>query len=144
MTATRYFTVDSVVQQVQPAASTAAAATTASTTAADSSGAATPSPGRGGIVQVEAGDNRDSDQTVTATAPPPSPLRSPTSVHHLPVSTEMHAASWCVTLTLVTYEGPIVKAPENSNILYPILNNYVVLKTCKVTTVLLLKLSRLL
>jgi len=84
MTATRYFTVDSVVQPVQPVASTAA------TTTADSSNAA-PSAGRGGIVQVVDGYNRDNGQIATTTASS-SPLQStedhcPTSVHHFPVST---------------------------------------------------------
>ncbi|XP_060880700.1 TBC1 domain family member 30-like isoform X2 [Metopolophium dirhodum] len=91
MTATRYFTVDSVVQPVQPAASTAA------TTTADSSTAA-PSAGRGGIVQVVAGCNRDRDQTATTTASS-SPLQPavdhrPTSVNHLPLlTTTTHSSS---------------------------------------------------
>ncbi|XP_003245400.2 TBC1 domain family member 30 isoform X2 [Acyrthosiphon pisum] len=90
MTATRYFTVDSVVQPVQPAASTAA------TTTADSSTAA-PSAGRGGIVQVAAGYNRDRDQTATTTASS-SPLQPatdhpPTSVNHLPLLTTTTAHS---------------------------------------------------
>jgi len=89
MTAPRYFTVDSVVQPVQPAASTAA-----TTTAVDSSESA----GRGGIVQVVAGYNRDRDQTATTTASPSqlqpaADLHRPTSVHHLPVSTYTHGAS---------------------------------------------------
>lgn len=84
MTATRYFTVDSVVQPVQPVASTAAMTTADSSTAA-------PSAGHSGIVQFVAGYNHDSDQIATTTASS-SPLQStedhcPTSVHHFPVST---------------------------------------------------------
>ncbi|XP_022161294.1 TBC1 domain family member 30 isoform X2 [Myzus persicae] len=85
MTATRYFTVDSVVQPVQPAASTAAIA---STTTVDSSTAAA-SLGRGGIVQVVAGYDHDRDETTTTTASS-SPVQTdhrPTSIHHLPVLT---------------------------------------------------------
>lgn len=103
MTATRYFTVDSVVQQVQPVASTATTAT--STTTANST-TVIPTLERDGIVQVVAGYNRDRDQTVT-TAESSSLLKPtadhrPTSVHHLPVSkSKLHVYSTsAVALTL--------------------------------------------
>jgi len=95
MTATRYFTVDSVVQQVQPVASTAN--TTTSTTTANST-TVIPSLERDGIVQIVAGYNRDRDQTATtaesSSLPKPTADHRPTSVHHLPVSkSKLHVYS---------------------------------------------------
>ncbi|XP_025206421.1 TBC1 domain family member 30 isoform X2 [Melanaphis sacchari] len=85
MTATRYFTVDSVVQQVQPAASTTP--TTTSTTTINLN-TEIPSHERDGIVQVVAGYNRDREQ-IAATVESSSLLQptadnQPTSVHHTP------------------------------------------------------------
>jgi len=103
MTATRYFTVDSVVQQVQPVASTAT--TTTSTTTANST-TVIPSLERDGIVQVVAGYNHDRDQTATTTKssslPKPTADHRPTSDHHLPVSkSKLHVYSTsAVALTL--------------------------------------------
>ncbi|XP_060838877.1 TBC1 domain family member 30-like isoform X2 [Rhopalosiphum padi] len=103
MTATRYFTVDSVVQQVQPAASTA---TTATPTTTANPNTVIPSLGRDGIVEVVAGYNRDRNQTTT-TAVSSSPLQPtadllPTSVAHLPVLT----TTTTTTAAMITANSP--------------------------------------
>ncbi|XP_026814194.1 TBC1 domain family member 30 isoform X2 [Rhopalosiphum maidis] len=100
MTATRYFTVDSVVQQVQPAASTATTVTPTTTANPDT---VIPSLGRDGIVEVVADYNRDRDQTTTTSSPlqPTADLR-PASVPRLPVLT----TTTTTTAAMITTNSP--------------------------------------